>query len=99
MKGIDNMLPCPPQGADPAKVYNIGNNKPEKLMHFIEVLEKAIGREARKEFLPMQAGDVYQTYADVDDLIRDFGFKPETSIEEGLGKFAAWYKEFYNIAD
>ena len=99
VKGIDNMLPCPPQGADPAKVYNIGNNKPEKLMHFIEVLEKAIGREARKEFLPMQAGDVYQTYADVDDLIRDFGFKPETSIEEGLGKFAAWYKEFYNIAD
>lgn len=99
VKGIDNMLPCPPQSADPAKVYNIGNNKPEKLMHFIEVLEKAIGREARKEFLPMQAGDVYQTYADVDDLIRDFGFKPETSIEEGLGKFAAWYKEFYNIAD
>ena len=65
----------------------------------IEVLEKAIGREAKKEFLPMQAGDVYQTYADVDDLINDFGFKPETSIEEGLGKFAKWYKEFYNIAD
>jgi UDP-glucuronate 4-epimerase len=99
VKGIDNMLNCPPQGADPAKVYNIGNNKPEKLMHFIEVLEKAIGREAKKEFLPMQAGDVYQTYADVDDLIRDFGFKPETSIEEGLGKFARWYREFYNIAE
>ena len=99
VKGIDNMLDNPPQGADPAKVYNIGNNKPEKLMHFIEVLEQSIGREAKKEFLPMQAGDVYQTFADVDDLIKDFGFKPETSIEEGLGRFAKWYKEFYNIAD
>lgn len=99
VKGIDNMLNCPPTGADPAKVYNIGNNKPEKLMHFIEVLEKAIGCEAKKEFLPMQAGDVYQTYADVDDLIHDFGFKPETTIEEGLARFAKWYREFYGIAD
>lgn len=95
VRGIDNMLNCPPAGVDPAKVYNIGNNKPESLMHFIEVLEKAIGRTAKKAFLPMQPGDVYQTYADVDDLIRDFGFKPETSIEEGLGKFASWYRAFY----
>lgn len=95
VRGIDNMLDRPPEGPDPAKVYNIGNNKPENLMRFIGVLEKAIGREARKEFLPMQPGDVYQTYADVDDLIRDFGFKPETTIEEGLGKFAAWYGAFY----
>ncbi len=98
VKGIDSMLGCPPAGEDPAKVYNIGNNKPEKLMRFIEVLEKALGREAKKEFLPMQPGDVYQTYADVDDLIRDFGFKPETGIEEGLGKFAAWYRAFYGRA-
>ena len=76
-------------------MYNIGNNNPEKLMHFIEVLEKCLGREAKKEFLPMQPGDVYQTYADVDDLIADFGFKPETSIEEVLQKFVEWYKGYY----
>ena len=97
IKGILNIIPNPPKGEDPARVYNIGNNKPEKLMRFIEVLEKVIGREAKKEFLPMQAGDVYQTYADVDDLIRDYDFKPETTIEEGLGKFAEWYKAYYNI--
>ena len=64
-------------------------------MHFIEVLEKCLGREAKKEYLPMQPGDVYQTYADVDDLIADFGFKPETSIEEGLRKFVEWYRWYY----
>lgn len=98
VQGIVNLLEHPPetdfQGAR-YKVYNIGNNKPEKLMHFIEVLEKALGREAKKEFLPMQAGDVYQTYADVDDLMADFGFKPETSIEDGLAKFAEWYNKYY----
>ena len=66
-------------------------------MYFIETLEKAIGRTAKKEFLPMQAGDVYQTYADVSDLTRDFGFKPSTPIEEGLARFAAWYKEYYHV--
>ena len=68
-------------------------------MHFIEVLEKCLGREAKKEYLPMQPGDVYQTYADVDDLIADFGFKPETSIEEGLQKFVEWYKGYYNCIE
>ena len=101
VQGIVNLLEHPP-GADVAgdrhKVYNIGNNKPEKLMHFIEVLEKCLGREAKKEYLPMQPGDVYQTYADVDDLIADFGFKPETSIEEGLGKFVEWYKGYYSLS-
>ncbi len=98
VQGILNLLECPPvedASGDRYKVYNIGNNKPEKLMHFIEVLEKCLGREAKKEFLPMQPGDVYQTYADVDDLIEDFGFKPETSIEEGLEKFVEWYKGYY----
>ena len=66
-------------------------------MCFIEVLEKCLGREAKKEFLPMQPGDVYQTYADVDDLIADFGFKPETSIEEGLRKFVEWYREYSSL--
>lgn len=95
VRGIDSMLCRPPKGPDPAKVYNIGNNQPESLMRFIGVLEKAIGRTAKKEYLPMQPGDVYQTYADVDELIRDFGFKPETTIEEGLGHFARWYMAFY----
>lgn len=77
------------------KVYNIGNNKPEKLMHFIETLEKCIGKTAQKEFLPMQAGDVLGTYADVSELEHDIGFKPKTSIEDGLKKFADWYMEYY----
>lgn len=96
--GIEHMLCNPPKAnelGDCYKVYNIGNNKPEKLMHFIEVLEQAIGKTAKKEFLPMQPGDVYQTYADVSELERDFDFKPATTIEEGLGKFAEWYKDYY----
>lgn len=98
VRGVENMLCNPPKAnefGDRYKVYNIGNNKPEKLMDFIETLEKAIGREAKKEYLPMQPGDVYQTYADVTDLIRDFDFKPSTPISEGLGRFAEWYKEYY----
>ena len=66
-------------------------------MHFIEVLEKALGKTAEKEYLPMQSGDVYQTYADVSELQRDFDFTPETTIEEGLGKFAQWYKSYYKV--
>lgn len=98
VRGVENMLCNPPKAnefGDRYKVYNIGNNKPEKLMDFIETLEKAIGREAKKEYLPMQPGDVYQTYADVTDLIRDFDFKPSTPISEGLGRFAEMYKDYY----
>lgn len=73
------------------KLYNIGNNKPEKLMDFIRTLEKCLGREAKKEYLPMQDGDVYRTYADVSDLMEDFDFKPDTPISEGLEKFVSWY--------
>ena len=102
VKGIENMLcnlpkPMKKDGTDKFKVYNIGNNKPEKLMYFIETLEKSIGKVAKKEYLPMQPGDVYQTYADVTDLVEDFDFKPSTTIEEGLGNFADWYKEYYKI--
>lgn len=96
--GIEHMLmnpPAPNENGDRYKVYNIGNHKPERLMHFIEVLENALGKKAEKEFLPMQPGDVYQTYADVSDLVRDFDFQPKTSIEEGLEKFAEWYRKFY----
>lgn len=100
VKGMENMLcnpPEPDENGDRATVYNIGNNSPEKLMYFIETLEKALSKTAVKEFLPMQPGDVYQTYADVTPLIENFGFKPSTSIEEGLGKFVEWYKEYYKI--
>ncbi len=79
----------------PYKIYNIGNNNPEKLGYFIEVLEKAIGQVANKEYLPMQAGDVPRTYADVSDLARDIDFKPQTSIEDGLAAFVSWYKAYY----
>lgn len=77
------------------KIYNIGNNKPEKLMFFIETLERVLGKKAKKEFLPMQPGDVYQTYADISDLSKDFGFCPSTGIEEGLQKFADWFLAYY----
>lgn len=92
--GVMNILPNPPVADENGafyKIYNIGNNQPEKLMDYIETLEKCLGKEAKKEFLPMQPGDVYQTYADVHDLMEDFDFKPSTSIEEGLGRFADWF--------
>lgn len=101
VQGIENMLCNPPREQNGAqhKVYNIGNNKPEKLMVFIETLEKALGKTAQKEYLPMQPGDVYQTYADVSKLMKDFDFKPSTSIETGLNKFAEWYKSYYKIEE
>lgn len=105
VEGIEKLIPLPPEGEDPAEVYNIGNNKPEDLLRYIEVLEKCLLKEgvidkpAEKEFLPMQQGDVYQTFADVSPLIRKVGFKPETTIEEGLSRFAKWYKEFYGKKD
>lgn len=97
VKGMVNILCNPPEEDEQGinyKIYNIGNSKPEKLMYFLEVLENCLGKKALKEFLPMQPGDVYQTYADVDDLIRDFRFKPETSIEEGLKRFAEWFLQY-----
>lgn len=98
--GILNILPNPPvpnKHGDRYKVYNIGNNKPEQIMDYFSALEKALGMAARKEFLPMQPGDVYQTYADVDDLMRDFDFKPSTPIEVGLQKFVDWYRTYYGL--
>ena len=79
----------------PYKLYNIGNNKPVTLKRFIEVVEQALGKEAQKNFLPMQPGDVPTTYADVDDLMRDVGFKPSTPIEEGIDRFVRWYRGYY----
>jgi UDP-glucuronate 4-epimerase len=79
----------------PYKLYNIGNNSPIELMAFIEVIEKALGKQATKNLLPMQPGDVYSTYADVDDLMRDVGFKPGTPVEEGIERFVQWYRDYY----
>jgi UDP-glucuronate 4-epimerase len=79
----------------PYRIYNIGNNKQEKLMYFIEVLEDCLGRKAVKNFLPMQDGDVRQTYADIDELVTDVGFRPSTPIEVGLSRFVEWYKGYY----
>ena len=96
--GVENILCNPPETDENGaayKIYNIGNNQPEKLMDYIAVLEKCLGREAKKEFLPMQPGDVYETYADVSELMKDYGFKPSTTIEEGLSRFAEWFLEYY----
>ncbi len=79
----------------PYKLYNIGNNNPVELMKFIEVLEDCLGKKANIKLLPIQPGDVPATYADVDDLVNDVGFKPTTSIEEGISKFVEWYNEYY----
>ncbi|NOJ41227.1 NAD-dependent epimerase [Bradyrhizobium australiense] len=81
----------------PAKVYNVGNNRPEELTHVVAVLEQALGRAAIKEMLPMQPGDVIETFADVAELTRDTGFTPQTSIEDGLADFVAWYRDYYRI--
>lgn len=100
VQGIENILCNPPvqdENGAAYKIYNIGNNKPEKLMDYIKVLENCLGREAKKEFLPMQPGDVYETYADVTDLMNDFGFKPSTTIEEGLSRFAEWFLQYYTF--
>ncbi len=87
--------PDPATSFAPYKVYNIGNNQPVELLQFIEVLEKQLGKTALKNFLPIQPGDVPATYADVEDLIADVGFKPATSIEEGIGQFVTWYRAYY----
>ena len=87
--------PDPASSFAPYKLYNIGNNKPVELLIFIETLEEKLGKKAVKKFLPIQDGDVPETFADVDDLMKDVGFKPSTAIEEGLGRFVDWYLEYF----
>ena len=98
--------PDPNENGVRYKVYNIGNNQPENLLDFVDILQQELVNaevlpkdydfEAHKELVPMQPGDVEITYADVDELVKDFGFKPDTSLREGLRRFAKWYKEFYS---
>lgn len=98
---ITAMLDRPPRGTDPAKIYNIGNSSPVSINHFVKVLENALSLaykqeiRAKIEYLPMQPGDVFRTYADVSDLADDFSIKPETTLEFGLNEFARWYRQHY----
>jgi UDP-glucuronate 4-epimerase len=89
--------PDPGTSFAPWRVYNIGNNQPVELLYFIETLEKFLGKTAVKNLLPMQPGDVPATFADVDDLMNDTGFKPATSIEDGIARFVAWYRNYYAV--
>ena len=96
--GVYKILCNPPMTNEKGvayRIYNIGNHQPVKLMDFIETLERCLGKEAVKEYYPMQPGDVYQTYADVSELMNDYGFRPDTSIEEGLSAFVKWFRAYY----
>jgi UDP-glucuronate 4-epimerase len=88
--------PDPSTSKAPWRLYNIGNNRPVQLLDFISALEKALGRPAIKELAPLQAGDVLETYADVSDLMKDFGYQPKTNVTEGISKFVEWYKSYFN---
>jgi UDP-glucuronate 4-epimerase len=81
----------------PYRLYNIGNNQPVELMHYIEVLENCLGKKAEKNLLPLQPGDVPDTYADVSDLVRDVGYKPDMSVEQGVANFVKWYRDYYQV--
>lgn len=93
----NGMSPDPATSFAPYRVYNIGNNSPVELMHFIEVIEKKLGRKAVKNLMPIQEGDVPETFADVEDLTREVGFKPSTSIDTGIGRFIDWYTSYYKV--
>lgn len=93
----DSSSPDPGTSFAPYRIYNIGNNSPVELMRFIEVLEECLGVRAIKNLLPIQPGDVPATYADVEDLSRDVGFKPATPIEEGISRFVSWYRSYYSL--
>jgi len=97
-EGWDSEHPDPATSHAPWRVYNIGNNQPVELLRYIEVLEQCLGKTAEKNMLPMQPGDVPDTYADVKDLIDDVGYEPSTPIEVGVKRFVDWYKEYYGVA-
>ena len=93
----DGSDPDPASSRAPYKVYNIGNNNPVELMEYIKAIEFSLGKVAEKELFPLQPGDVQDTYADVDDLVEHFGYKPNTSIQQGINSFVIWYKSFYGL--
>jgi len=89
--------PDPGTSNAPYRLYNIGNNRPVELMHYIKVLEDCLGRKAEMNMLPLQPGDVPDTYADVEDLVKDVGYKPATSVEDGVARFVEWYRGYYKV--
>jgi UDP-glucuronate 4-epimerase len=91
----DNPNSSPSSSKAPYKVFNIGNNEPIALMSFIDAIEKAAGKKAKRKYMAMQAGDVPATFADIDSLQNEVGFKPNTNIEYGMQSFVSWYREFY----
>jgi len=93
----DSNNPDPASSSAPYRIYNIGNNNPVELMEYIKALESSIGIKAEKELLPLQPGDVPDTFADVDDLVKEFGYKPSMSVKQGVANFVKWYKEYNNI--
>ncbi len=104
--GVIRTLDSPPQtgapgeaggSAAPFRLYNIGNNKPVELLDFIACIEAAAGKKAVKRFLPMQPGDILATYADIDDIARDIGFRPQTPIEAGVENLVRWYRDYYAV--
>ena len=98
VEGVLRVLDRPPDAPSmPYRLYNIGNSRPVELLHFIAVLEDVLGRRAQKNLLPMQPGDVPDTYADTAPLERDFGYRPSTSIETGIARFVAWYRDYYDV--
>jgi UDP-glucuronate 4-epimerase len=99
VEGIVRVIDNPIVNTPPYKVYNIGNNNPVELMDFIKAIENKLGKKIEKNFLPLQAGDVPATYADVSDLVEDLGYKPETPVQEGIDKFVDWYLEFFGYKE
>lgn len=95
--GVIKVIDNPTHGTPAFKIYNIGNNSPVKLLDFIKIIETTIGKEAVKNFMPMQDGDVVSTFADVSDLMEDFGYKPDTNLVSGIKKFVDWYRNFYLV--
>lgn len=93
----DSDAPDPASSSAPFRIYNIGNNQPVELEHYISTLESCLNRTANKNLLPLQAGDVPDTFADVSDLIKDVGYKPDTSVEDGVASFVDWYLEYYKV--
>ena len=97
VEGVIRVLDAVPGDVVPYKLYNIGNHEPVELLEFIAMLEKYLGKKAQKRMLPMQPGDVPATFADVEDLRRETGFRPRTSIDEGIRRFTEWYREYYSL--
>lgn len=109
VEGVVRLIDCPPRpdpqwsgdapdpgtSKGPYRIYNIGNNRPAELLDVIDMLEQCLGRKAIKTFLPMQPGDVPETFADIDDLVRDVGFRPNTPLHEGISRFVEWYREYH----